>query len=468
MAGESIMGPVPSGWEVTTLGEIVERGGGHVQTGPFGSQLHASDYVPVGVPSIMPVNLGDNRIIEEGIARITEEDAERLSRHRVQAGDIIYSRRGDVKRRALIRPGQEGWLCGTGCLKIHLGDEGADPRFVSYYLGHPEVRAWLLRHSVGATMPNLNTSVMKAIPLLVPSPKEQQAIACILSALDDKIELNRRMNQTLEGMAQAIFKSWFVDFDPVRAKCRSEPLCSPPGLASHIADLFPDALDASEVGEIPKGWTHTSLKRLFPLDSNCVITGPFGSNLHASDYREEGVPLLLVKNVVKGAIIEDGVPLVGWHKVPELERYRLKLGDIIFTRVGAVGRSAYINPRYVGWMISGQTLRVSISDWDILHPRYLASVFQYPTFIAMVESHALGTTRPSLNTRILESFAFLYPSPALQFEYARIVMALDERRSANLDQIGTLATLRDTLLPKLISGELRVPDAERFCVEAGL
>jgi len=98
--------PIPEDWERTTLGEVVRRGKGSIQTGPFGSQLHASDYVPVGVPTIMPVNIGENRIVETGIARITEADADRLSKHRVQVGDIIYSRRGDVERRALIRKEQ--------------------------------------------------------------------------------------------------------------------------------------------------------------------------------------------------------------------------------------------------------------------------------------------------------------------------------------------------------------------------
>lgn len=114
MAGDPTLGEIPPHWEFTTLGEICKRGGGNVQTGPFGSQLHASDYVAVGVPSIMPVNIGENRLIEQGIARITEADANRLGKHRVIAGDIIYSRRGDVERRALVRPAQEGWFCGTG------------------------------------------------------------------------------------------------------------------------------------------------------------------------------------------------------------------------------------------------------------------------------------------------------------------------------------------------------------------
>jgi type I restriction enzyme S subunit len=218
MAGEELVGPAPSGWKYKTLGAACEDGGGHIQTGPFGSQLHASDYVADGVPYIMPQNIGDNRIIEYGIARITPEDALRLSRYLVRTGDIVYSRRGDVERRALVRDREDGWLCGTGCLRIRLGERGADPRYASYYLGHPLVREWIVRHAHGATMPNLNTSILAACPFLEPPLAEQRAIAHILGTLDDKIELNRRMSETLEAMARRLFKSWFVDFDPVRAK----------------------------------------------------------------------------------------------------------------------------------------------------------------------------------------------------------------------------------------------------------
>ena len=189
MAGDPTVGEIPESWEFTTLGEICGRGGGSVQTGPFGSQLHASDYVPVGIPSIMPVNIGDNRLIEDGIARITEKDAERLSKHRVKPGDIIYSRRGDVERRALVREHEEGWLCGTGCLKVRFGDCAINPAFASFYLGHPYVRQWIVRHAVGATMPNLNTKIMKAIPFAFPPLPEQHGIASILGALEGRMGL---------------------------------------------------------------------------------------------------------------------------------------------------------------------------------------------------------------------------------------------------------------------------------------
>src|SRR3990172_9993485 len=134
MAIESLFGVLPDHWETTTLGDICQRGGGFIQTGPFGSQLHAADYVEAGIPTIMPKNIGENKVIEDGISRITQKDAERLSKYRVKSGDIVYSRRGDVTLRALIREHQNGWLCGTGSLMVRLGKGIVDPRFVSYYL----------------------------------------------------------------------------------------------------------------------------------------------------------------------------------------------------------------------------------------------------------------------------------------------------------------------------------------------
>jgi len=139
MVGDSLVGSLPSGWDHTTLGEACNREGGNIQTGPFGSQLHASDYVPQGIPSIMPQNIGNNRVIEDGIARITADDAMRLRRYLVRIGDIVYSRRGDVEKRALIREKEDGWLCGTGCLRVRFGATGVDPSYASYYLGHPSV-----------------------------------------------------------------------------------------------------------------------------------------------------------------------------------------------------------------------------------------------------------------------------------------------------------------------------------------
>jgi type I restriction enzyme S subunit len=251
MAANELFDALPSHWEVLPLGDVCSKGGGNVQTGPFGSQLHASDYVPVGIPFVMPQNIGDNRILTDGVARITQTDAERLSRYSLRQGDIIYSRRGDVKRRALVRDEEEGWMCGSGCLRVRFGDGLVDPLYASYYLGHPSVQDWIARHAVGATMPNLNTSILSALPFVVPPLDEQKEIAHILGTLDDKIELNQQMNRALEGIARALFKSWFIDFDPVYAKFDGR---QPTGMDAETAALFPDSFDDSPLGKIPKGW----------------------------------------------------------------------------------------------------------------------------------------------------------------------------------------------------------------------
>ena len=250
MAIEQPLGGLPVGWQYKRLEDVCLRDGTGIQTGPFGSQLHASDYVPEGVPSIMPQNIGDNQIDLDGIARIKKEDADRLSRYLVREGDIVYSRRGDVRRRALIRSPEDGWLCGTGCIRVRVDPKQVNSKYASYCLGHPTIRDWIVRHAHGATMPNLNTSILSECPFVVPPICEQRAIAGILGSLDDKTELNRRMNETLEAMARALFKSWFVDFDPVRAKMEGRET----GLPGHVDRLFPSRMVDSPSGKIPHGW----------------------------------------------------------------------------------------------------------------------------------------------------------------------------------------------------------------------
>ena len=221
----------------------------------------------------MPQDIGDNRIETASIKCITPADAKRLERYLVRPGDIVLSRRGDVRRRALIREREDGWLCGTGSLRIRFGDDSICPAYVSHYLGHPIVADWIVRHAHGATMPNLNTSILSALPILLPPLPEQRAIAHILGTLDDKIELNRRMNATLEAMARALFKSWFVDFDPVWENIKrhgpGHPLADQaaarpgvPSLPEEILAFFPDGFEESTLGLIPQGWRVSTIGAL--------------------------------------------------------------------------------------------------------------------------------------------------------------------------------------------------------------
>ncbi len=445
MAGEQLVGPAPEGWEYTTLGAVCGRGGGEIQTGPFGSQLHAADYVPVGIPSIMPQNIGDNRIVEDSIARITPDDAKRLSRYLVRRGDIVYSRRGDVERRALVRDREDGWLCGTGCLRVRLGDKGPDPRFATYYLGHPSVREWVVRHAHGATMPNLNTSILGACPFIVPPPSEQRAIAHILGTLDDKIELNRRMNETLEAMARALFKSWFVDFDPVRAKAEGRD----PGLPKPLADLFPDSFEDSELAEIPKGWGIGKLGDLLAQRmERCVPS----SATAARPY----VPIDCISP--RSLFLTESKP----GKEAQSSLTQFHKDDLLFGAMRPYFHKVCIAP------FDGTTRTTAF----VLFPRtnedfaFSALLLHHPDTIDYATRHSTGSTIPyAVWSSSLEEMPVTVPSFEVRTAFDGIVRPMLVRIPEPYFQNKTLAALRDTLLPKLISGGLRVKNAERLTTE---
>lgn len=445
MGSDLINGEVPSQWEFTTLGEVCRRGGGSIQTGPFGSQLHASDYVPAGVPSIMPTNIGDNRIVEDGIVRISEEDAKRLFQHRVKPGDIIYSRRGDVEKRALIRERESGWLCGTGCLKVRLGDGVVDPKYASFFLGHPSIREWVVRHAIGATMPNLNTSIMGQVPFLLPPLPEQRAIAHILGTLDDKIELNRRTSETLESMARALFKSWFVDFDPVRAKAegRWKRGQSLPGLPAHLFDLFPSGFVDSELGEIPEGWNARTLSSVL-LEVNERVCGEssipeYSSTNDGLALRSERFKKQLSKTNENNKVVRRGCLVFG------LSRRVLNFG-LMRDVIGCV------SPVY----------RVFSVDSSCIEPELLEQTMREKHDYYYNAVSASSREGQSISIDGLGRLFFIQQNKRIQDVFLNLVSIYNSRRKHINNQSLTLAALRDSLLPKLISGELRVQDAELF------
>lgn len=199
------------GWTTKTIGELCDAGGGKVQTGPFGSQLHESDYSETGTPVVMPKDIPGSRIDESSIARISEAHVYRLRRHQLQKGDVVYGRRGDIGRQALVRDENIGWLCGTGCLRVTLGNSAVTPEFLHRYLQLLEVIRWIGGQAIGATMPNLNTNILRRIPVTFPvQASNQSKIVAILSAYDELIENNRRRIALLEKLAEEIYREWFV------------------------------------------------------------------------------------------------------------------------------------------------------------------------------------------------------------------------------------------------------------------
>ena len=239
-------------WVNTTLGEI----SANIQTGPFGSQLHQSDYSDEGTPVVMPKDLVNGQISEVSIARVSEDHVNRLSRHKVEVGDILYSRRGDVGRCAFATDIEQGWLCGTGCLRVTIDRSKAIPKFVFYQLQKAETVGWVEKHAVGATMLNLNTSILSSVPIEIPSLAEQRIIVDILLAYDELIENNQKQIKLLEEAAQRLYKEWFVDL------------------------RFPGYENTPITDGVPQGWEQESIDNVYSIK--------YGKNLPTTEISTNG------------------------------------------------------------------------------------------------------------------------------------------------------------------------------------
>jgi type I restriction enzyme S subunit len=422
-----------------------EQSGGNVQTGPFGSQLHASDYVEDGIPSIMPKNIGENHIDTMDIARVSRKDAERLNRYRVQIGDIVYSRRGDVERRALIREAEDGWLCGTGCLRVRFGDRTVDPTYVSYYLGHPQVRAWIVRHAHGATMANLNTSILSSLPLALPPIDEQRAIAHILGTLDEKIELNRQMNLTLDEIARTLFRSWFVDFDPVRAKAEGR---QPEGMDAETAALFPDRFVDSELGPIPEGWERSTVGTIAEV-VDC---------LHSKkpERTSSGPTLLQLSNIRDDGLLD----LTDRYAISETDyrrwtsRMEARSGDCVITNVGRVGAVSQVPDGVTAAL--GRNMTGIRCRQGFPYPAFLVTTLLSDAMRREIDAKTdSGTILNALNVRNIPTLRLTLPKEDVLRAFEQEVRPIRHLMEHNVQESRTLAELRDTLLPELLSGRIR-------------
>ncbi|MEU7909291.1 restriction endonuclease subunit S [Actinoplanes sp. NPDC049118] len=394
----------PGSWSRSTLGELCAAGGGDIQTGPFGSQLHARDYVENGIPSVMPQNIGDNVIDTDGIARIAPADARRLSRYLLAEGDIVYSRRGDIERRALIGAEQAGWLCGTGCLRIRPGD-AVHSGYLSYYLGHPEVRRWIVRHAVGATMLNLNSRILGEVPVVLPPRATQEAVAGVLGALDDRIAVGARIADTSRRLNAAVFAA------AARESGEERTIGDIAGFLSR--------------GQTPRYTPDSS--GMLAVNQRCVRGG-----------RVSRDP---ARRTEAGRVREDRI---------------LRRDDVLVnsTGVGTLGRVGIWSHDDAATVDSHVTIvRIGAG--------IPAIVGAFAVLAAQERIASLGegsTGQTELSRAKLASVVVRIPGGGIDALAARL-SAVEERADAALAESRMLAGLRDTLLPALLSGRLRAGDA---------
>ena len=318
----------------------------------------------------------------------------------------------------------------------------------------------------GSAIPSLSRVDFDSLPCLLPEVLEQRAIAHILGTLDDKIELNQKMNQTLEEIAKAIFKSWFVDFDPVRAKAEGRPT----GLPPEISDLFPDELVDSEIGEIPKGWEVAKLAKICET-TDYVANGSF-STLKENVSKVEsfsGTEAMMLRFADFNRGWAGDFSFVTHDSYEFLSKSKVFCGDIVICNVGEVG--AVFRAPDLGFDMTLGPNGVLCKNFESgigLKREYFYFYLSDKTFRSRIEAISSGSVQTKFNKTDFRNLDVLIPHHELLAVVDPIFEQVCQRLDLLFKENRILSELRDTLLPKLISGELRIPDAEKFLEEAGI
>lgn len=414
-----------SGWKEYELEEIA-----NVQTGPFGSQLHKRDYADVGTPIITVEHLGDNRIENTNLPRVKKEDVERLSKYVLKENDIVFSRVGSVDRRALVQKEQDGWLFSGRCLRVRVTSKNVNPVYLSYYFGMESFKEYVRSIAVGATMPSLNTKIMKGLPIKVPEKAAQDKIAYLLDSFTNKIYLNRKTISTLEQLAQTLFKRWFIDFEYPNAY--GEPYQSSGG-----------EMVESELGLIPKGWEESSVSDVANIMSGGTPKTKVEEYWHGdiAFFTPKDASITFYVDKTEKSITELGLSKCNSRLYPE--------NTIFITARGTVGK---LN-------LSASRMAMNQSCYALRHKKG----FQYYLFLALgnivksIVRSATGAVFDAITVRDFNIFKVLsVPDHILKSFENQVAPLFESIRNYQSENV-RLEELRNTLLPKLLSGEIERP-----------
>ena len=433
-----------------TLGSIAIKQGYGLVDGPFGSNLPASLYTDEGVPVIRGSNLalGTSRFRAHEFVFVSWDTAKRLARSLCRPLDIIFTKKGTLGQTGLVPEGGKynQYLLSSNQMKLTVDPLVADPLYVYYFVSSPESTGKIIRDSEATGVPKTNVTYLREFPITLPLLSEQRAIAHILGTLDDKIELNRRMNETLEAMARAIFKDWFVDFGPTRAKAEGRA----PFLAPELWDLFPDALEDKNK---PVGWAEIQLKQL-----GLVITGKTPSTKKPEFFGDE-MPFLKIPDMRGRIYVLRTSTELSEEGARSQEKKTLPAGSVSVSCIATPGlvtfnhRDAQTNQQ-INSIVPSDLRQSHFVFWSC---RQLAS--------AVMLGGSGGSVFHNTNKTSFENLRLVYPGQEIARTYSNTVSQMHDRMLSNEYESNTLAQTRDLLLPKLMSGEIRLSEAEK-AVEA--
>jgi type I restriction enzyme S subunit len=434
-------------WQEFLIEELASSEPNALATGPFGSAISSKYFTDCGVPVIRGSNLSANvseRLKDEGIVFVSNDKAKEFRRSIASRGDLVFTCWGTINQIGFIdcRSRFEKYIISNKQMKLSVDRTKVDPLFLYYIFSGPEKQTEIIDNGIGSSVPGFNLGQLRKHAVLLPPLDEQIQIVGILGALDDRITLLRETNATLEGIIQELFKSWFVDFDPVRAKAEGRDL---EGVPPEAEDLFPSEFENSELGAIPKGWRVASIKDL-------TTKIQYGLTQSASS-TPVGPRFLRITDIQGGS--------VDWNKVPycrvsekEYSKYKILPHDILVARTGAsTGENIYLfsapDAVFASYLVRFQFPGLGIG-------RLVGAYMRTSAYFEYVASCRGGSAQPNASAQALAGARIVIPEAGVADQFAQLVAPMDQRIVANQNVIESLSDIRDTLLPRLMSGKLRI------------
>lgn len=399
-------------WRETTLDEFVKRKEVDIQTGPFGTQLKASDYTEVGTPVINVRNIGYGELRPEKLEFVPEVVLSRLSKHQLQHRDIVFGRKGAVDRHLYVEDDYAGWMQGSDCIRLRVHTDELSPKFVSYFLLRESHKQWMLNQcSNKATMASLNQDVICRIPLKLPPIGTQKAIADILSAYDALIENNRRRMALLEESARLLYREWFV----------------------HLR--FPGHEHVPITDGVPEGWERVRLKDLTTkIGSGATPKGGEGA------YKDEGITLIRSLNVYDYRFDESGLAFIDDTQASKLANVVVEPNDVLLNITGAsVGRCCMVQDRHLPARVNQHVMIIRAApDLSLLRDREKADITDIIRELHGVVDEAIETKTLTVGE---ERFG-PYDISKIDFDRLRMEFERSKKKNTTVQSLKTAIELK--------------------------
>lgn len=433
-------------WPIKTIAECASPEPYSTQIGPFGKALMADQYSQSGVPVLRGVNVNRGRFHDGDFVFIDALTADRLSKFESYPDDVLMVHKGTLGQIGLMpnKRKYHRYIMGNSMMRVRCDTTKLLPQFLYYWLSSPEGQHYIFSRVSQVGVPQIQTplTTLRQAALRVPPLAEQGAIAAVLGALDDKIELNQHMNETLEKIARAIFNSWFVDFDPVHVKAAGR---KPIGLPT---EALPTKLVDSSLGEVPSGWEIVPISHLVELLSGGTPKTDVPSYWHGN------IPWVSVSDTLPGPYITKTEKTITKDGVENSAAKILPKETVIITARGTVGNTALLaNPMAMNQSCYGVRGKGRIGQFFLL--------FQLRHQLTNLKANTHGSVFETITRSTFDAIQVAKPPDTVAEAFETAVRPLFDRMLLNQCEVETLTAVRDGLLPRLISGDLRITNPRK-------